>query len=116
MFKPPAARGPHRQQSLLSRGSSLPQLSTARRWSSHDHETGGNSTPRETIEMANTLGRLASDAPESSAGSIRVELSPDSYGPLEDTILEQPLHTTLDVMPEETDQQVCILRHTLLTS
>lgn len=92
---------------MLSRGSSLPQLNTTRRWVSHDHESVNTSGAPETIEMANTVSRMASDAPESSGGSIRVELSPDSYGPLVETILEQPLHSTLDIMPEEPDLQVC---------
>lgn len=100
-------RGPYRQQSMLSRGSPT-QAHANRRWVSHDHENLNMSHLPETLEMAgNILSRIASDAPESSGGSVRVELSPDSYGPLAETILEQPPHSALDIMQEEDDPQVC---------
>lgn len=83
-------RKPYRQQSLLSRGSP-PVANTGRRWVSHDHETAHPAHVQETMEMSsNPLSRIASDAPESSGGSILVEVSPDSYEPLQAAIPEMP--------------------------
>ena len=100
-------QGLYRQQSMLARGSP-PQAHASRRWVSHDHESLNMSHLPKTLEMAGeTLSRIASDVPESSAGSVRVELSPDSYGPLAEMVLEQPPHAALDIMHEEEDPQVC---------
>ncbi len=101
-------RAPYRQQSLLSHGSP-PVLSASRRWVSHDHETGHPSHAQEMIEMpSNPLSRIASDAPESSGGSILVEVSPDSYEPLTSVIQEMPgLLNQLPMMLEE-EAEVCV--------
>ncbi len=83
-------RKPYRQQSLLSRGSP-PVANTGRRCVSHDHETAHSAHVQEMMEMSsNPLSRIASDAPESSGGSILVEVSPDSYEPLQAAIAEMP--------------------------
>ena len=101
-------RGPYRQQSMLSRGSA-PHAQPTRRWVSNDHESSRVPHSLDTIELAGrTLSRIASDIPESSGGSIRVELSPDSYGPIAETLLEQPPHSALDIMHEGEDVQVHI--------
>lgn len=100
--------GPYRQQSMLSRGSA-PHAQPTRRWVSNDHESPRVPHSLETIESAGrTLSRIASDIPESSGGSTRVELSPDSYGPIAETLLEQPPHSALDIMHEGEDAQVHI--------
>ena len=83
-------RKPYRQQSLLSRGSP-PIANTGRRWVSHDHETAHPAHVQEMMDMSsNPLSRITSDAPESSGGSILVEVSPDSYEPLQAAIAEMP--------------------------
>ena len=83
-------RKPYRQQSLLSRGSP-PIANTGRRWVSHDHETAHPAHVQQMMEMSsNPLSRVASDAPESSGGSILVEVSTDSYEPLQAAIAEMP--------------------------
>lgn len=101
-------RFPHRQRSLLSRGSP-PLLEVHLRRKSHEYEAAHASHGPEMIEMiSNPLSRITSDGPESSGGSIMVELSPDSYEPLQSVIHEtQPAVNQLPVMPEE-EPEVCI--------
>lgn len=91
---------PHRQRSLLSRPP--PLLQAQRRRSSHEVEGQFPRIP-EMIEMiSNPLSRINSDGPESSGGSYLVELSPDSYEPLQSGIQEtEPVVSQLPVMPEE---------------
>ena len=93
---------PHRQRSLLSRGSP-PLLQAQSRRSSHEFEGGYSPRMPEMIEMiSNPLSRINSDGPESSGGSYLVELSPDSYEPLQSVLQEtEPVVSQLPVMPEE---------------
>ena len=93
---------PYRQRSLLSRGSP-PLLQAQRRRSSHEFEGGYSPRMPEMIEMiSNPLSRINSDGPESSGGSYLVELSPDSYEPLQSVLQEtEPVVSQLPVMPEE---------------
>ena len=95
-------RAPYRQRSLLSRGPP-PLLQAHRRQSSHEYEASHTPRMPEMIEMiSNPLSRLNSDGPESSGGSYLVELSPDSYEPLQSVIQEtEPVAGQLPVMPEE---------------
>ena len=94
---------PQRQRSLLSRISPpIPDASQRRRSSDHESADSGP----EVIEMS-TLSRIASEGPESSSGSILVEVSPDSYEPLQPPIWErQVMPNQLPVMPEE-EAEVC---------
>ena len=93
---------PYRQRSLLSRGSP-PLLQAQRRRSSHDFEAGHSPRMPEMIEMiSNPLSRINSDGPESSSGSYLVELSPDSYEPLQSVLQEtETVVSQLPAMPEE---------------
>ena len=92
---------PYRQRSLLSRPP--PMLQAQRRQSSHGVEAGYSPRMPEMIEMiSNPLSRINSDGPESSGGSYLVELSPDSYEPLQAVIQEtEPVVSQLPVMAEE---------------
>ena len=100
-------RFPYRQRSLLSRGSP-PLLEVHLRRKSHEYEAAHASHGPEMIEMiSNPLSRITSDGPESSGGSIMVELSPDSYEPLQSVIHEtQAAVIQLPAMPEE-EPEVC---------
>lgn len=93
---------PYRQRSLLSRGSP-PLLQVQHRRSSHEFEAGYSPRMPEMIEMiSNPLSRINSDGPESSGGSYLVELSPDSYEPLQSVLQETEIvHGQLPAMPEE---------------
>lgn len=93
---------PYRQRSLLSRGSP-PLLQAQRRRNSSEYEAAHSPRMPEMIEMiSNPLSRINSDGPESSGGSYLVELSPDSYEPLQSVIQDtEPLVSQLPVMPEE---------------
>ena len=98
-----AMHAPQRQRSLLSRISPIMSVASHSRGSS-DHESA-DSGP-EIIEMS-TLSRIASEGPESSSGSILVEVSPDSYEPLQPPIWgRQIMPNQLPVMPEE-EAEVC---------
>ena len=101
-------RAPYRQRSMLSRGSPPLLLEAERRRKSHEFEAARPSHGPEMIEMiSNPLSRITSDGPESSVGSQLVELSPDSYEPLQSVILDtQPIIGQLPVMPEE-EPEVC---------
>ena len=89
---------PSRQRSLLSR-ISPPILDAEQRRRSSDHESAV-SMP-EMIEMS-ALSRIASEGPESSSGSILVEVSPDSYEPLSASVWDPPsISNQLPVTLEE---------------
>ena len=101
---PGRMRRPYRQQSLLSRGSP-PVTDTGRRWVSHDHETAHSAHAHEMIEMTgNSLSRITSEARESSSGSVLVEVSPDSYEPLQSAM--PGMVNQLPIMLEE-EAEVC---------
>lgn len=101
---PGTMRRPYRQQSLLSRGSP-PVTNTGRRWVSHDHETAHSTHAQEMIEMTgNSLSRITSEAHESSSGSVLVEVSPDSYEPLQSAM--PGMVNQLPIMLEE-EAEVC---------
>lgn len=97
-----AMPAPHRQRSLLSRGPP-PLLQSQRRHNSSEHEAAHTLRMPEMIEMiSNPLSRINSDGPESSGGSYLVELSTDSYEPLQSVIQEtEPVVSQLPAMPEE---------------
>lgn len=97
-----AVHAPYRQRSLLSRGSP-PLLQSQRRRNSSEVEAGHSPRMPEMIEMtSNPLARINSDGPESSGGSYLVELSPDSYEPLQSEIQEtETVVSQLPAMPEE---------------
>lgn len=97
-----AMHAPYRQRSLLSRGSP-PLLQSQRRRNSSEYEAAHTPRMPEMIEMiSNPLSRINSDGPESSGGSYLVELSTDSYEPLQSVIQEtEPVVSQLPAMPEE---------------
>ena len=104
---------PYRQRSLLSRASA--SLSDGNRLL-HDHESA-NSFPhtKEMIEMtSNPLSRIASDGPESSSGSVLVEVSPDSYEPLHSVIWGTPGMLNQMPMTVEEEAEVGLLACYLL--